>query len=180
MANLLRRFAFTSASALEWILEGFEDAEGNTETEDAEVFGTSGVASIPQEDSRAEAIVAYIGGDQNAPVVLATRDADAVRAFEDRAGELSKGETAVFAQNGAFLKITADGDIIIRAAAGREILSDDGSGAVALATLADVAQVITAITTAVVGVMDGGTLYQTNMTTQLTGFPNGTTVLKGK
>ena len=55
----------------------------------------------------------------------------------------------------------------------------DVGGTSELATKADVAAVVNAITTSAVGSADGGTLYKTNMTAALAGIPAGTTVLRG-
>lgn len=109
--NMLRRMSIGSASALEWVLEGYEDADQNREIESAEVFGVAGFASRPADNDRAEAIVGYLGGDPTAPVLLATRDADAVKAFEAAAGELGKGETAIFTSSGAHVHIDAAGNV---------------------------------------------------------------------
>ena len=112
IANLLRRMSVGDTAALEYVLEGLEDADGNLETDRGEVFGVAGVASRPAAGDKAEAVVAYLGGDANAPVVVATRNADAIRRLEAALGrELGAGETAVFSSS-AGARITLDGDTV--------------------------------------------------------------------
>jgi hypothetical protein len=97
--NLLRRMSIADVAALEFALEGYVDAAGNVETDSAEVFGVAGVASLPAADDKAEALVAYLGGDSNAPAIVATRNADAIRRLEAIEGPAKAGATYLFSSD---------------------------------------------------------------------------------
>ena len=108
--NLLRRMTVVGTGLAEWDVEGFNDGE-NTEADSAEVFGGIGFASRPSNGANAEVIVGHLGGDSNHPVILATRDLDSALNFEQVAGSLLAGETAIFTPSGAYVKIDALGNI---------------------------------------------------------------------
>ena len=169
-ANILRRFAVRSTSAvLQWTLDGLEDADGNVETETAEVFGVAGVVSRPPAEARAEVILAYLGGKSNAPVILVTRDADTLRAFLDKEG-LELDESALYNTQAAF-RVTEDGKAVARSLGGESK---------PLPTLEDVQAIIDALTNSATAAQDGGATYKANITAALTGRPQGTSVLEGE
>lgn len=105
--NLLRRMAVRSTGLLNWKLRGFYDGENNEDI-DVEVFQPGGFASRPTSTAKAETIVAMLGGKGSAAVAIATRDATAANAA---ASDLAAGETTIFTESGARVKIDASGNI---------------------------------------------------------------------
>jgi phage gp45-like len=96
------------------ILDG-EDIDG------AEHHQAYGFASVPL--AGAEAVIVFPSGDRGHPLVVNVSD----RRHRPRSGE--PGEVVVYNNTGASIRITKDGDIAARAAPGRALLIDDGSGA---------------------------------------------------
>ena len=98
-------------------------------------------------------------------------------AFRHRGIEimLDEDETAIF-NSGAFVKLTKDGDVIVRAASGRAVkVADtaDGSGAVELATKADVQAIVDKFNSS-------QHLGAHNSVVTAASDPTGTSVLKAK
>lgn len=89
--------------------------------EGAEHFQSYGFSSVPL--AGAEAVVMFPGGDRAHPLVVSVSD----RRHRPTGGE--PGEVVVYNHVGASVKLTKDGDVVVRAAPGREVLVDDGSGA---------------------------------------------------
>jgi hypothetical protein len=84
-----------------------QDAAGNVDGDEGiETFGVAGFASRPNGDP--EAIVIRVGGSGHR-VIVATRD---VAMQAAGVGDLAAGEVAIFTDR-AFLKITADGEILL-------------------------------------------------------------------
>ena len=90
------------------------------DVEDGEHFQPYGFSSVPL--GGAEAVVVFPDGDRERPLVVVVAD----RRYRPTGGE--PGEVTVYNHAGASVKLTKDGDIIARAAEGREVLVDDGSG----------------------------------------------------
>lgn len=134
LRSLVRRVvAIVTNAGSVWNFRGYVDAAGNQETFDrVEVFQGIGFSARPAAGGRPEAIVLNVGGGKGHPVAVATRDRRLV------VTSLAEGETAIHNAAGARVHLMADGAIVIRAASGKTISMDDGSGAVALATKADV------------------------------------------
>jgi phage baseplate assembly protein V len=88
--------------------------------DDAEHFQPYGFSSVPL--GGAEAVVVFPNGDRAHPLVVVVSD----RRYRPVGGE--PGEVTVYNHTGAKVTITKDGDIKIQAAAGREVLVDDGAG----------------------------------------------------
>ena len=166
--GIVRRLAVgvTSASNF-WQLVGFDGAYGESETlDEVEAFQGVGFVARPKPGSSAEAVVVCVGGESGHPVIVATRD----KATEI---QVEADETAIYNSTGAVVRITKDGDIVVRCKAGRTVSIDDGSGAVPLATKADVDALRTTFnlhTHASHGAV----------TTEQAAAPAGTSVLRGK
>lgn len=189
VANMARRVAVRATSGGLWALRGHQTPAGNEDPERVELFGGIGVYYRPAAADRAEAIILNVGADHDHPVIVATRDEDARQAFEDNAGALEPGEMAIAnAAGNAYVRITADGDIVIEAKAGHEVLVRQKDGtAESLATKADVEGVKTAFdahTHVVTGTdSTGGAIAGTAAAVtpaQQAPAPDGTSVLKGE
>lgn len=130
--GIVRRMVATlwDGTTNRWQLKGVTGRE-DSETEilpRAELFQHVGFASSPAAGSAPEVVVVHPGGKANHPIVIATRNRASKVAVAD-------GETAIYSDaSGALVRITAVGDVIVRAASGRTVTVDDGAGAVALAT----------------------------------------------
>lgn len=86
----------------------------------AEHFQSYGFSSVPL--TGAEAVVIFPNGDRSHPLVIATSD----RNYRPTGNQ--PGEVVVYNNTGAKITITKDGDIKVKAAPGRQIIADDGSG----------------------------------------------------
>lgn len=138
-----------------------------------ELFQGIGFHARPAEGSQAEAIILHVGAEHEHPVMIATRDASAQVAIEP-------DETVVFTRK-ATIKITKDGDILITAKAGRTISADDGSGAVSLATKADLDALASYVHEHThLGVTTGAGTSGAPPPTPIVPSAAGTSVLKGK
>lgn len=185
--NLARRVAIRATEGGLWALRGFETPDGEEDSDKVELFGGIGVYFRPAASDRAEAIVINVGGDPDHPAIVATRDEDARKAFEANAGALEPGEMAIAnAAGSAYVRITADGDIVIEAKGGAEVLVRSKSGTpVALATKADVDAIKTAFDahTHILAISaasgSGGTGTAAPPATPAPA-PSGTSVLKGE
>ena len=109
--SMIRRLRVAASDAVHWVLEGFEDFDGNVETEEAEAFEGIGFASRPKADHRAEVVVAKIGGESGHPVIVASRSRDAFKLLTKAEG-LEEDETVIFTSK-SMVKIKADGEILI-------------------------------------------------------------------
>jgi phage gp45-like len=175
-ANMIRRVAVRVTSSRFWEFDGFKG-----EFDDAPVFSGIGFYSRPEEGSKAaEAIVVKVQGNADHPVIVATHDEDLRRAHAE-IRDMDFGEAGMVSR-GAFVKVTKDGDVIIRAAAGREVLVDDGSGAQELATKADLDAHITVYNAHTHSYLPGpGSATPTAVPLPLDSTPRpGTQVLKAK
>jgi phage gp45-like len=172
IAALARRVALELTGGGMWQISGHEDETDD----DVPAFQGIGFASRPASGSTgAEAIVIKVGADSGHPVIVATRDEDA-RKVHTLVKNLDVDETAIYTRQ-ALIVIDKDGDIIIRSKAGRTVAVDDGSGAVALALQAELADLKTRIAAWVVVPGDGGGALKPI----IAAWPvTGTTVLKGK
>lgn len=112
LRNAIRRFAVAATSAVLWALEGFEDADGNVERQDAEVFSGVGFYARPPATARAEVVVAKVGGESGHPAIIATRDQDTLAAVQALGGSVGEGETIMF-NSGAWVRLNADGTVYI-------------------------------------------------------------------
>lgn len=86
--DLIRRMAVVAHAGAEFILEGYEDADGYTETEVAEPFGVAGVYSR----LATQAIVAKVGGTRGHAVIIATSNRDVLELL---AGGIADGEAGI-------------------------------------------------------------------------------------
>lgn len=167
LRGLVRRCVASLTEGLTWQLLGYGDAR-TRESFPAELFQQVGFASRPP--GQAEVIMVNVGGEAEHGVIVATRDRSTQVAIE-------KDETAIFT-SGTVIRLTKDGDVLVRAKPGRTVSVDDGSGgAQELATKADVntlALHIQGMTLAVSGSTAGPPLPLS------VPLPAGTTVLKGK
>lgn len=165
----LRRMYVLASGGGAWQVGGYE---GESEP-DVEVFQGIGFASRPAADAAAEAVVVKIGARSSHSVIVATRD-------EGTRVELDQDETAIF-NSEVLIKITKDHDVIIRVAAGRTVTVDDGSGAAALATKADLQALRDFIDDDMqLTVVGGGGGTAGPGTSNEPPTPAGTSVLKGK
>lgn len=162
MHALIRRMAVVAHDAAEWILEsGYEDADGNPETEVAEPFGVAGVYSR----LATQAIVAQVGAADGHAVIIATSNRDLLALL---AGGIAAGEAGMCNEQVA-LRLRPDGTI--------EAASHGGAG-VALATLADVVALRNYIQTQLTLPVDGDTAGP--IAAPVAPAPSGTTVLRGE
>lgn len=162
----LRKMAIDRTRSGLWKVLGYEVV---AESHPAELFGGVGFHSRPASGSKAEAIVAFIGG-AGAPVVIATRD----EALRQAVGELEEDEAAIF-NTLAIVRVMADGTVEIRSA---------GGTAAALATKADLDALRAALETAAIAPGAGGAAAVVAAMDTALGplapWPVGTTVLKGE
>jgi phage gp45-like len=178
LSNMIRRLAVRAAGAVtRWQLSGHEDDQGNEEgADDVEVYQQVGFASRPKAGTgKTTGIVASIAGSARNLLLIAARDVTGRPTVDE-------DETAIH-NSKTFVRITKDGDVIVRVATGRTVTIDDGSGAVLLATKADLDNLKTAINGWTPVPNDGGAALKTALTALFTGpptWPAGTTVLKGK
>lgn len=94
--NMLRRFSLSITSDALWQLIGMLQLDSRTvETREAEPFLNAGFYSRPPVGVNAEAIVAFLGGDAENPVIIATRDEDTRR---KAAADLAQGDTAIYGE----------------------------------------------------------------------------------
>lgn len=92
---------------------------------DAEHFQPFGFSSVPLPGDTGgipEAFVVFPAGDRGHPIVVAVPD----RRYRPTGGD--PGTVNVYNHTGAKVTITKDGDILVRAAPGRDVFVDDGSG----------------------------------------------------
>jgi phage gp45-like len=162
-----------------WHLDGYLGIDSEQErSPDTEVFPGVGFYSRPKVDGAAEAIVVYVGADENHPVIVATRD-------KTTQLQLDRDETAIFNSTGAKVHITKDGDVIVQAKAGREVKIHDGSGAVALAKKSELDALVSTFNSHVHALTiaaapgSGGTGTAAAPSPPASS-PAGTSVLKGK
>ena len=127
----VRRFALGTTRTL-WQVLGHLLLDGRRESRDAEVFSGIGFYARPRATDRAEAIVVFTGENAASPVVVATRNEDTRSAV---AGGLAEDESAMF-NSAAIVVVKANGTVEVRLA---------GGVAVALATLADVQAIRSAL-----------------------------------
>ncbi len=147
--------------------------------DDAERVQEYGFSSVPL--AGAEAVVVFPNGDRGHPLVVAVDD----RRYRPTGGQA--GEVTVYNDAGAYVRLTKDGDILVRAKPGREVLVDDGSGTpVALAKKSDVEALKTTFdahvhvaTVPIVGAA-GTTAVAMAVPATPAPAPAGTTVLKAK
>lgn len=165
LRSLIRRMAIIAHDGAEWVLEGYEDHDGNVEREVAEPFGVAGVYSRPGSIA-AQAIVAQVGAKGGHAVIIATASRELLALLT---GGVAAGETGLLNEQVA-LRLRPDGTI--------EAASHGGAG-VALATKADLDAVIEAYNLHIHG---GGTLAGalTDVPETLLAAADGTSVLRGE
>jgi phage baseplate assembly protein V len=88
---------------------------------DVEHVQPYGFSSVPLAGADT-VLTIFPNGDRGHPIVVAVGD----RRYRPTGGE--PGEVTVYNNTGASIHITKDGDILVRAAPGRDVLVDDGSG----------------------------------------------------
>jgi phage gp45-like len=162
--NLVRRLKVSLTKAVgRWQLLGLLGLDGERETfDDVEVFQGIGFASRPAAGGKPEAVVVHVRAEGGHPVIIATRD-------KTTQPELDEDETQV-----------SNSKVRVRMTAAGEILADDGSGAVELATKADVQALRDALTSHTHQYSPGpGAAAPTGPGPALAS-PTGTTVFKAK
>lgn len=131
-----------------------------------------GLTSVPLPG--AEGVLLFVDGDRGHPLLLGVDD----RSARPTGGE--PGDTGLYHFDGAQVRLTSSGDILISCKPGQKVFINDGSGSEALATLADVQQIRSELNghehTYVPGM---GTPTTTTGGPSVTS-PTGTTVLEGK
>jgi hypothetical protein len=167
LAGMVRRMSVRFTGGGIWQLAGHLLFGSNREAREIELFPGIGIyARPPKGSTSAEAIVANAGG-QNNPAVIATRD-EAVRA---KVNDIAEDETATY-NTLARVYVKADGTIEARTHAG---------AAVALCKHSDMVSLKTQFANWIVVPNDGGGALKTLLTTLIgTGWPFGTTKLKGE
>lgn len=154
-----------------WNLVGFLGANGEEEPfTEVEVFPGIGFWSRPRANAKAEAIVANVGGESGQPVIIATRDMGIHRTINDDEAVVCNSLVQVYVKN--------DSTVCV----------DDGSGAIPLATKADIDALRNWLASAIVshthgGVTTGGGVSGPSTVTHVPNTPPnaaGTSVLKGK
>lgn len=108
LRGLVRRtvVSLTEAAGCAWQALGYRDSDGNRETfNNVEIFGGVGIHARPANSGRVEAIIVHVGGDEEHPVIVATRD-------QSMQVELEGDETAIF-NSKSVIRIKADGTIEI-------------------------------------------------------------------
>lgn len=105
-AGSVRRMSVTSTDGLLWGVAGGEDAGGNLERDELEVFGIPGITSRPAGD--AEAIVVAVGGRGHTVIV-------ATRAPSMSAGVAEDDDEIAISTSKRFVRITAAGEVLIGA-----------------------------------------------------------------
>lgn len=172
--NVVRLAAVTAADAVSaWQLGGHEDDQGNTEVfEEVEVFQQVGFASRPKRGTGLTgAIVAALSGGVRGLALIASRDSTGRPTVDE-------DETALH-NSLSYVRITKDGDVIVRVAAGRTVTIDDGGGAAALALKTDVDALRTVVNAHVHSGVTTGPGASGPLVTPA-GPSVGTAVLKGK
>lgn len=165
---MIRRIRVAATAGARWALAGHADADGNLETDDAELFPGVGFFARPKASHRTEAVLVKVGGEDGHSVIVATRNHDGVKLL----GSLAEDETAIFNSRAAVV-VKADGTIEIRSISGT---------AAPLATKADLNALRSAISGAAVTPNDGGAALKTNILAALpeATWPAGTTKLRGE
>lgn len=166
--SMVRRMIIGATSRALWQVFGFE----RQDEESAPVFSGIGFYSRPRDDANAEVILLKVGGGAGHPVIVATRD-ESLRKALSAIRDLAADESAIY-NSSARVHVKANGEVHV----------DSGSGAVALATKADIDSLQTAIdshfhtTTAVTG--GGGPVGVISPPTVPMPSAAGTSVLKGE
>ena len=88
--------------------------------EDAEHHQPYGFFSVPL--AGAEVVLLFPNGDRSHAIALSASD----RRYRPRNSD--GGESGIYNHVGAIVRLTKDGDIIVRAAPGRDVIVDDGAG----------------------------------------------------
>src|SRR4051812_7608403 len=89
--------------------------------DDCEHLQPYGFSSVPLAGADTACVI-FPNGDRGHPLVIAVAD----RRWRPTGGE--PGEVTIYNNTGARITMTKDGDILVRAAPGRDVLVDDGSG----------------------------------------------------
>jgi len=112
MRGMIRRMLAAAAAGARWVVTGGEDADGNVETDELEVFGVAGVASRPA--GEIDVMVLRVGGGGHAVIVGSCNRSTMLSAL---GADLAADEIAVY-NTKSFVRITADGDVLIGRADG--------------------------------------------------------------
>lgn len=168
LVGMVRRFTvgIVSAAGL-WQLRGDKGAYDEDEVvEDVEVFGGVGFVSKPKKGSTsAEAIAVSVNANSGHQVVIATRD----KRWEI---QVDDDEVAIHNSTGARVIVKQNGEVHV---------TDSSGAAVPLATLESMEALADVFDSWTPVPMDGGAALKALLTTLInTGWPTGTTVLKGK
>lgn len=176
IANLVARGVVqlvNDATKMQILQLGVLEGEDVDDCEHFQGYGFTSVA-LPG----AEAVVVFPNGDRGHPLVVGVDD----RRY--RPTGMQPGEVAVYHKDGAIVKFTAGGDVVVTPKTGRSVLLG-GSGASAPVALRTDLLAITAAVTAAIGAVvagDGGLAALTALQTSLTGvgFPASATKVKAE
>lgn len=171
MRGMARRMTFLIVDGNKWQVRGQRGGTGGDEVIELEPFTGIGFYSVPPTDGKPEVITLSIGASKST-VIVAARDEATRRAMVP---DLQPDETAIFTST-AIVILKADGTVEIRSKSGT---------AVSLATNAQLAMIVTALTNAITTLGVGAPSAQlAALKAQLlllnALWPTGTTVLKGE
>lgn len=119
LSNVVRHVAIGDASALEWVLEGLSDDEGNIENPKADVFAGVGFMSRPRAKVETEAVVLNVAGDQNHPLIVGSRDPELDQKFVK--AESPGHDMSALYNSLATLHVLPDGTIVARSLGGTAV-----------------------------------------------------------
>lgn len=176
LSSMARRYLIAATAGFLWRLTGGQDATGNTEEEEAEVF-SAGWLLRPKVGNRPEAYVVQTGAKSGHAAVVAIRDEVARKAI-DAAVSPADGEGVLYAsQSSGIVYIKADGTVEVRSKTGvavKLLTAIDGAilkaatnAAVISTGAGGAATIMTAADTAAAALVPGAT------------WPIATTTLKG-
>lgn len=109
ICGLVHRVRVVATQGALWKVEGHTDFNGNVSSYEAETFEGIGFASRPGAADNAEVIVLQVEAASGHPVIVATRNRDALKKLIQSEG-LEADETVIFA-SASMVKIKADGTI---------------------------------------------------------------------
>ncbi len=141
---MIRRVVTSVTAGGQWGIEGYvlDDLDTSAtitegvDDDPIDVFGGVHIYARPAAGDRAEAVMLHVGGKADHPVLAALRNEDARARYVTEFEDLSAGEVVIFNSAGdARVKIKADGEIEITAAAGQKILLKMKAGATEPAVL---------------------------------------------
>lgn len=168
LANVVRLVSIADASALEWVLEGLVDDDGNREDISAQVYSNVGFLSRPRTGVETEAVVLNVGGDSNSPLQVGSRDPALNDSYVEAEG--LEADQTVLLNSSAHVKVTGNSVEV----------KSHGGAAVELATKADVERLRSELSSHTHTISSGSSAGTTTIPIQSFTAPDGTSVLKGE